>query len=510
VRRSVLVLALLLALGAAPHARTDTAKPNIVVIMTDDQTIAQMQMMTATNALIAGEGATFTRSYVSFPLCCPSRATFLTGQYAHNHGVLEIGPPTGGHDRLDHSSTLPVWLDEAGYQTIHIGKYLNDYGTNDPYEIPPGWDEWRTAVDPTTYWMWGYTLNENGTLNTYGTFEEEDEENYQTYVYRDKALAAIDAAVDAGDPFFLNLWFLAPHREVFTLKRQLPPRAAPGPDREAFDDEVMPRPPSFNEPDVTDKPLYIQVKPPLDETAIGLIETRWEMEHEALLAVDRAVEAVVNKLEDRGVLDDTYVIFTSDNGYFHGEHRTPDEKILAYEPSTAVPLVMRGPAIPAGTVIDEPVVNVDLAPTIVELTGAASTLVMDGRSLVPFLDGAHEPTTRPMLLEAYWPVGSTGRFFVEEVTSPGEEGEGGEGLPLNKAVMSYHAIHTGRFVYIEYDTGEHELYDLTVDPHQIGSKHLDPAYLDTQLALARELERLRFCSGEGCAQETGPIPEPES
>lgn len=496
-----------LALGWFPSGGATIAKPNIVVIMTDDQTVEQMQVMARTQELIGDAGATFANAYVSFPLCCPSRATFLSGQYAHNHGVLENDPPTGGHGRFDHANALPVWLQQAGYRTIHVGKYMNDYGTEDPYEIPPGWDEWRTSVDPTTYWMWGYTMNENGELKTYGEFEKEDPEFYQTDVYRDKALEAIDNAAGGDDPFFLNLWFLAPHREVFTLQRQVPPRPAPRHAGE-FADVPLPKPPSFNEPDVTDKPLYIRVKPPLDDTAIGLIETRYRMERESLLAVDEAVEAIVAKLDAEGILDNTYILFVSDNGYFHGEHRTPDEKILAYEPSAKVPMMMRGPGIDPGTIVDEPVVNVDIAPTFVEVAGASSTLEMDGRSLMPFATDAGQRTTRPLLLEAFWPVGSTGRFFVEQVTNPGAEGEGGEGVPLNKAVMSYHAIHTGRYVYIEYDTGEHELYDLDVDPWQIESKHLDPAYLPTQLALFQELQRLRFCSGASCAQETDPIPDP--
>jgi N-acetylglucosamine-6-sulfatase len=490
------------------------SKPNVVVIMTDDQTVAQLEYMQATKAMIGGAGATFTKFYSSFPLCCPSRATFLTGRYANNHGVVENEGPTGGYYRLDNHNTMPVWLQGSGYRTIHVGKYLNDYGTEDQTEIPEGWNEWYATLDPSTYGMWGYTMNENGTLHTYGTFDDEDPSLYQTDVLAAKAVDAIGR--NAGSPFFMTFWTLAPHREVHTLLNQDGPRPAPRHEG-MFADIALPRPPSFNEEDMSDKPLYMQLKPSLDDAAIAVIEQRWRNELETLQAVDEAVAAIVDALEREGVLDETYIVFTSDNGFFHGEHRNPVEKILGYEESARIPLMVRGPGIPPGTVVDELSANIDLAPTIAAVTGAIASKPMDGRSLVPFIADPSLRTRRPILLESTLPLGgSTLQFFTEQAPAPGtgfavsEAAAPGplSALPLGQAVLPYQAIHTGRYVLFEYLTGERELFDLAVDPWQIDSKHLDPKYLRTFVALTLELLRLRLCSGSACGQETGAIPDP--
>ena len=489
------------------------SKPNVVVIMTDDQTVEALGVMQATRALLGDAGAMFTRSYSSFPLCCPSRATFLTGRYAHNHGVLENEAPTGGYYRLDSRNTLPVWLQAAGYRTIHVGKYLNSYGTKNPTEIPPGWNDWHAIIDPTTYQMWGYTMNDNGTTHTYGDFNVEDPALYQTDVLRGKAVDAIHGLAGTDQPFFMTFWTLAPHREVTTLANQGGPRPAP---RHAgtFAGLEMPRPPSFNEEDMSDKPLFMRLKPSLDAAGIADIEQRYRNELESLLAVDEAVAAIVDALATEGMLDNTYIVFTSDNGFFHGEHRTPVEKILAYEPSAKVPLLIRGPGIAAGTVVDELVANLDLAPTIVALTGAKPSRPMDGRSLMPFIADPGRHTRRPILLESLLPIGgSTLQFFTEQLPFPvglatSEAAGPLPSLPLGQAVLPYQGIHTERYVYVEYLTGEHELYDLAVDPWQLRSRHLDPRYARTQLALALQLARLRLCFGNLCRAETGVIPDP--
>ena len=165
VRRALpLALAALLAAAGCDSDEERVERPNVVVIMTDDQRVDEMAVLPAVRRLVVRPGAWFSRSFASFPLCCPSRATFLTGQYAHNHGVLDNRPPRGGYDRLDSSETLPVWLQRAGYETAHVGKYLNGYGTARPREVPPGWDEWHAVIDPTTYYYRGYVLNENGSV----------------------------------------------------------------------------------------------------------------------------------------------------------------------------------------------------------------------------------------------------------------------------------------------------------------------------------------------------------
>ena len=154
-----------LALGASPAA----ARPSVVVIMTDDQTVAEMDAMPRTRRFLGRGGVRFKRSYVSYPVCCPSRATYLTGRYAHNHGVMGLYPPTGGYGRFDKRNALPVWMRRAGYRTAHLGKFLNGYGDQVAADVPPGWTDWHATVDYSTYAMWGYTINNNGRMRTYGS-----------------------------------------------------------------------------------------------------------------------------------------------------------------------------------------------------------------------------------------------------------------------------------------------------------------------------------------------------
>ena len=177
--------------------------------MTDDQTQASLRYMEHTDQLLTREGTVFEEAIASFPLCCPSRATHLTGQYAHNHGVLHNSGPFGGYKRLAHANTLPVWLQRAGYRTVHIGKFLNQYGIRNPTDVPPGWSEWYASVDPSTYFFYGYTLNENGLLYTYGL--DRNPIYYSTDYDAERALSVIRRMGDTRTPFFLSLAFLAPH-----------------------------------------------------------------------------------------------------------------------------------------------------------------------------------------------------------------------------------------------------------------------------------------------------------
>src|SRR4051812_43519271 len=159
--RRCLVLLLLMLVAPAKAA----AAPNVVVVETDDQTVADLAAMPRTRALIARHGVTYANSFVSLSECCPSRATFLTGQYAHNHHVRSIGRPWGGFWALDGSETLPVWLQRAGYATGVVGKYLNGYGRDNPYVVPPGWTDFEGLLGPSTYHFYGYTINVNGVLS---------------------------------------------------------------------------------------------------------------------------------------------------------------------------------------------------------------------------------------------------------------------------------------------------------------------------------------------------------
>lgn len=465
---AALLAATALLQGAAGERSTALAqvpaRPNIVVIMTDDQTAESLRVMVNVRRLLADRGTSFANSFTTYPQCCPSRATFLTGQYAHNHGVLGNSPPAGGYIKLDHSNTLPVWLENAGYYTVHLGKYLNGYGRRDPREIPPGWSEWRGSVDPSTYRYTGYTLNENRTLTTYG--------GYQTDVYAQKAAEVIRRRAPLARPFFLSVAFLAPHSGAPADPDD--PGAGivtPSPalrHRDAFAAEPPPRPPSFNEADVSDKPSGIRTRHLIPPERVRAIRENYQQELESLLAVDEGVARIVAALRDSGELGNTLVIFTSDNGFFHGEHRVAQGKNLPYEPAIRVPLVVRGPGVPVGRRLTQRVANIDLAPTIVDAANARAGRVLDGRSLLPLFTSPTTPLPRDLLVER----------------GPGED--------------PYSALRTGRYLYVEYSSGARELYDLALDPHQLESRHADPAYAAVRRELAERLARLRSCRGASC------------
>src|SRR3954451_10648672 len=484
----VVASALVLAALTHPPARpAGPVRPNFIVLMTDDQTYDDLAVMPLTRRLLGLQGASFEHAYVSYPLCCPSRATFLTGEYAHNHRVFDNQPPTGGVGRLDATRTVSVWLQQTGYATIHIGKYLNGYGTVVPATVPPGWTDWRGAIDPTTYRMWGYTLLENGAPQTYGTFRDENPALYQTDVYRDKAIEAIRADAAIGRPFFLSVAFLAPHAEQRAVDG-LEVRPAPR-DRGRIYRRVLRFPPSFDERDVSDKPSFFTLLPRLSPAQRLRIDRDIHARQASLLAVDDAVAAIVRALRATRQLDHTYVLFTSDNGYLEGEHRIRGGKFFPYDASAHVPLLLRGPGTPAGARPRELVSNVDLAPTVVDATGARPTVPQDGLSLLPFARHPARHSARAILHEGLQssPDGDIDR-----------DGTGLRGVPLG--LFGYDGVRTSRYLWIQHGSGERELYDLRRDPFELHSRVTDPAYRGVRRALRRILSILRACRGRSCRQ----------
>ena len=470
--------------------------PNVVVLMTDDETVEDMDVMPRTRRLLGSNGVTFARSYVSYPVCCPSRATYLTGQYAHNHGVMGLYPPTGGYGRFDRWNSLPVWLEHAGYATAHIGKYLNGYGTEVTADVPPGWTDWHGAIDGSTYRMWGYTLNENGRRHTYGSPFVEDPRLYQTDVYSRKAVRFIRRRAPSERPFFLSVAFLAPHHESASIRRITGRLVRPAPrDRGALMARPFETSRAFDEGDVTDKPRFLR-RDPLQLGAMDRIAEHYRERQRSLLAVDDAVQAIVDALRDRGELDDTYIIFTSDNGYMQGEHDVPSGKMLPYEPSTRVPLLIRGPAIPHGKVSRELVGNIDLAPTIVRAARARAGKTVDGRSLLPFARHPRLRTRRPLLHE-------TGGLRYVPVRDQDQDG-----TPAVRHILSYRAVRTGRWLYIEYRGGARELYDLARDPNELHSHYPDPRYAPVRRTLGAVLHRLEKCRGASCRRPAPAIHAP--
>ena len=463
--------------AAAPHrAAAPPVRPNVVVLMTDDQALESMRVMPNVESLLARRGTSFTNSFVSFPLCCPSRATFLTGQYAHNHGVLSNSPPSGGYERLDSSNTLPVWLQRSGYLTAHVGKYLNGYGTRSQTEVPPGWTEFHAPPAPDESRYYDYSLNQNGRLERYGG----DPASYQTDVLAQRSVELLRSWAPGDVPFFLSVGFLAPHSGAAPSPTGQTRVATPAPRHAGrFAAEPLPRPPSFNEADMSDKPVFVRNLPLLDAAGIAAATERYRLRLESLLAVDEAVALIVGELARLGELENTLIVFTSDNGFFHGEHRIPDGKIAFYSPSIRVPLILRGPGVPSGIRLRQPVSNIDLAPTIVAAARARAERTMDGRSLWPILGDRG----------LFW-----GRTLLLETAAAGG------------SALAARAVQTPRWVYSEYVNREAELYDLSNDPHEMRSIHADPSKAAVRADLARRLAALRSCNGSSCRQ--GPALAP--
>ncbi len=447
-------------------------RPNVVMLMTDDQTLDDMRYMPITRRLIGDEGVDFRNYYISYSTCCPSRATFLTGQYAHNHGVLGNTLPLGGYYRFDNNDALPVWLQRAGYATVQIGKFLNEYGTRDPREVPPGWSDWWAGVGESVRYYWGYLINDNGHLHRYGTFRDEDPRLYQTDVIARRATAAIDR-YSGKRPFFLNVAFLAPHAEgPYRGQRSQRPRPAPR-DRGKLPDVRLPRPPNFNEADVSDKPSFILARDKI--SPLAALKKRYRARLVSLLAVDDAVKRIVAALDDAGELDNTYIFFTSDNGFFNGEHRIGRGKELPYEPSIRVPLLLRGPGIAAGEVSRQPTANIDLAPTIEQIARAQPTVPQDGLSLLPYAEDAARHDDRAILLEVL------------------------AGAPAHgNIVIRYGAVRTPRYLFVRYMDGQRELYDLAKDPYELRNIVGDFRARPVVHRLSRVLARLRHCGGRDC------------
>ncbi len=446
------------------HAGAAQARPNIVVVETDDQTAESIRVMRNVNTVIGGRGATFKNNFVNHSLCCPSRATFLTGQYEHNHGIVGNEGPHGGFVRfqaLHRENHLGVWLQNAGYYTATIGRYLNGY---DNLTVPPGWSEWYVAIGRGQA-VYDYALNENGTSVHYG----QNPADFKQDVLSRKAVGFVNRRAPQAQPFFLWLTYTAVHvagpnpnpNPPFDCAATAKPATRHA---HAFDSEPLPMSSNFNESDVSDKPAAIRNLPRLSAGQVADIRRTYRCELESLLSVDEGVRRVTDALAARGELGNTLFIYTSDNGYFHGEHRVPREKGRIYDESIRVPLQIRGPGIPQGVNIGALSINADLAPTVIDAANATPGLVMDGHSLIPVAQNPAIAQGRELLVEQ----------------------------------PNFGAIRTARHMYVEWNSGEKELYDLSNDPFELRSRHAAPGYASTRTQLATRLHELEQCAGASC------------
>jgi N-acetylglucosamine-6-sulfatase len=475
-----------------PAAGAPAGKPNIVLVVTDDQRLDEFdkRIMPATKRLIGGKGTTFTDTVVTTPTCCPSRATMLTGQYGHNNGVLANAP--GYRALVEPQNTLPVWLQRAGYRTAHLGKYLNGYqgAVEVNTEVAPGWNAWYTLLTPRRYY--GYNLAVNGSEEGFGN---KDGDHFTRVINRQTA-RVIRRFSNGNDPFYVQVDQFAPHTESGRSSNagRCTGGAVPDPrDTDLFEKVKPPETPSYNEQDVTDKPSFISGRGLLAKKQQRAVARRIGCRLASLRGVDRGVKKMVQTLKQEDELDNTVIIFTSDNGYFGGEHRIAVNKTFPYEEALRLPLAVRVPPSVAGgrqpKTVKKLVSNIDLAPTILDLAGgepciATGCRVMDGRSLVRLLKGGANdvPDDRSLLIEY--------------------------GRDRDKAglLCEYAGIRDPTRVYMEYTAisngvgcdpiDEGELYDLRLDPFQLNNLFRpNGGQGSAQARLEAKLDELRSCAG---------------
>ena len=484
--------------SSAPQHRR-LKPPNIVVIQADDQTYAQLNhhVMPNTERLLVKKGTSFTNYIATTAQCCPSRASLLTGQYAHNHGVTsnEVGYP----GLIDKGNVLPVWLRHAGYKTIHLGKFMNRYNrfAKPASTVAPGWDKWRTVLSDTQYYDYDYFVN--GRVVHHGRAPKD---NLTAVLNRD-AVRMVKRYAPRRKPFYLQLDERAPH-----VSHQFDPHgscghaAIPEPKDERRFHDRLPKPPSFNERDMRDKPPFLQSLPRLDHAQKTNLHRRWNCSLDALAGVDRGVKKVFDAVQRAGEIRRTVFVYVSDNGFFFGEHRLAAGKVFPYEEALHLPLVIRMPSRYLGGArrLDhtaKPVANIDLAPTLLQLaggspcTGGGGCRTMDGRSLMPILDRS-----------GAWP---SGRALLTEYSVPRRS---------RKAACQFAGIRTRHQVYVQHtrvsDPGtgacvdatppEVERYDLKTDPFELhnlcfgGSPSRCPSGAE-QHKLEVGLARLSDCAG---------------
>ncbi len=497
------------------------ARPNILVVMTDDEALADVRYMPHVRKLLAAQGTSFSNAVDSYPLCCPARATFITGQYAHNHGVAGNFHPYGWYGMKKRANILPRWLQRSGYETGLIGKWLNGYGARDAHgEVPHGFDIWRGLLDVSAYDYFNFIMNVNGKLRSWGDrdfaeklvefakievapgppanvtdviqlaasiftpgyYGTQNREDYSPDVTGAVAQRLVRRQADSRKPFFIWWSPAAPHREdVATTILGRPgadPRPAPRYEKRS-EDFVLPRPPSFNASDPADADNLVAQLPSMTAAQINQLELDYQGRIGSLLAVDDHVAKLVKVLRETNQLRNTVIAFVSDNGWVQGQHRIQGDKYTPYEESIHVPFILRGPGIPKGRTVKTQVSNVDFAKTLLDAANAQAGRTQDGISLLPVARHPGRAPKRALGIEATSPL------FL------------GDGFPMSYD-KPYTGVRTDRYKYVVWSYGARELYDLRKDPYEIHNVVADPDYASIRSRLAGKLKLLDDCRGKGC------------
>jgi arylsulfatase A-like enzyme len=452
-------------LGGSASAQAADPRPNILLVVTDDldARIDSISRMENLRTLVTNRGVTFRNAYVTQALCCPSRASMLRGQYPHNTGVVDNN---GEYDDFVASgreaNTFATWVHDAGYQTAYFGKYLNGYRTT---RIPEGWDRWFSDIGRSKL----QNFNDQGQRVSF-----DPERHLFEDVLRDEAIAWLRGRGDTPTPFLAVLSTHAPHSPAVPARRHA----------NLFSGADLPKPESFNEEQVSDKNGWIRRLDPLSRAQIGEMEELYRDRLRVMEGVDEMLEDVLLELRAQGELENTYVFFTSNNGFHFGEHRFHKGKQTSYEEDIAVPMIVSGPGVAAGATRQQIVLNQDLGPTFAEIAGARTPAFVDGRSFLPALGAA--PPAASQWRDAFL------------VNSPATTVTG-----WLKTMPSNLAVRTPRYELIDYASGQDELYDMDRDPHQVRSILADPPP-GVLAEMRANLADLRNCAGAECVMAEGP------
>lgn len=450
---ALVAVLLLLVVGGAPQAERGAAAtpahPNVLFLLTDDQTYESVSsaVMPYLSSGPYGGWTSFSNAFLNTALCCPSRATLLSGRYSYRTGVENNYKA----HLFDERNTLPVWLHAAGYRTALIGKYFNGYPFGRGSYVPPGWDRW--------YEEWGY--------EGYDIYEDGQPKRvapaglYSTDDLASQALSFIDST-PSDTPFFAYVSYTAPHSPWKLPARHANLTVPSPPDR-----------PNFNEADVADKPAWVRQQPLLTAAQKTADRANRQASYKTLRAVDESIEAMLERLASTSRLEDTVVVFMTDNGFSYGEHRWADKR-CPYDECTRTPLLVRRPGDYGQTrTLPNVVGEVDVTSTILALAGASPTIAQDGRSLLPLLNGQSSGWRDSTLL--HWGGGTSNSTT-------------GTGL---QAITKFDAIRTRDYLWVEYGNGDRELYDLAADPWMLKSQHNNASYLLVRQDLHNQLAALK-------------------
>jgi N-acetylglucosamine-6-sulfatase len=453
-----------------------SGKPNIVFVLTDDLSMNLVRYMPSVLGL-QQTGMTFDNYFVSDSLCCPSRTSIFTGNFPHDTGVLANQGKNGGfgafHARGEENETFANALQSAGYRTAMMGKFLNGYldpregsdGVSDNY-VPPGWNEWDVAG--WGYPEYDYAMNVNGTVEHYG----DQPADYLTDVIANKGVDFINQSAGSGQPFFLELASFAPHWPYTPA-----PRYA-----DAFPGLTAPEDPSFDTLP-TNPPQWLANRPPLTADQIAKINEGFRMRVQAVQAINDMIYKVQQALAVNHLTNNTYIVFSSDNGLHMGEYRLMPGKMTAFDTDIHVPLVVSGPGVPAGVHTDAMAENIDLAKTFTAIGG--TTLPSDGHSLLPVLNGATPTDWRNAILVEHHGPNLSPLDPDFQFTAAGNP-------------VTYEAMRTTRYLYVEYTDGEREFYDLAADPYELHNI-VDTLSADQLARLHTELLTIENChTGATC------------